>query len=118
MNEDKIVMYLIVNKTLNMSIGKVAAQVGHAVGMLYDLNDSDKIKSFQIWNDWIESDYRKVVLGADESQWSKIKQLENIVVVVDRGLTEIKSGSETVIGLYPLYQSNAPKIIKRLQLLK
>ena len=33
--EDPIVMYLIVRESLNMSIGKTAAQVGHAVQMLH-----------------------------------------------------------------------------------
>jgi peptidyl-tRNA hydrolase len=32
--DEEVVMYLIVNKDLNMSAGKIAAQVGHAVHTL------------------------------------------------------------------------------------
>lgn len=41
-----------------------------------------------------------------------------MVLVVDAGLTEIPSGSETVIGLWPMRKSQVPKTVKRLQVLK
>ena len=34
--EDPWIMYLIVRESLNMSAGKIAAQVGHAVGIIYE----------------------------------------------------------------------------------
>lgn len=38
--EDPIVMYLIVHTTLNMSVGKLAAQVGHAASLaIFDYSD-------------------------------------------------------------------------------
>jgi peptidyl-tRNA hydrolase len=48
-----------------------------------------------------------------------IAQIKNdIIIVVDAGLTEIKPDSETVIGVHPMRKSEAPKLIKRLQVLK
>lgn len=151
--EDPIVMYLIVRESLGMSIGKTAAQVGHAVGMLflkYSEEDGylnklykdyvhslyedksygdifriytshremeERIKLFQ---KWMESSFRKVVLRADENEWKKLKtDLKNqIVLVVDSGLTELPPSTETVIGVFPMYKSQRPKILKRLQALK
>lgn len=135
---DPIIMYLIVRESLNMSIGKTAAQVGHAVQMLQlsyqeDLdilnnmfddeipNESSSIlHRVPIYKKWLETSFRKVVLKANESQWEKLKGFDKnqYVIVIDNGLTEIPSGSETVIGLYPIIKSEAPKLIKRLQTLK
>ena len=124
--EDPIVMYLIVRENLGMSVGKTCAQVGHAVQMIcleafnavrYPEYGSELMPLF---DEWIKSGYRKVVLRADDKEWEKIKEQckYNIVVVIDNGLTEIAPNSETVIGLYPMKKSSVPKVIKRLQVLK
>ncbi len=124
--EDPIIMYLIVRESLNMGVGKIAAQCAHASQLLvikyykslWNHWDSDP-PGADIFERWLNSSYRKVVLKADDKEWEKIKsEISNHVVVVDAGLTEIPSGSETVIGLCPMYKSQCPKIIKRLQILK
>jgi len=128
-----IVMYLVVRESLNMSVGKTAAQVGHAVQYVYERflalqhahaymqNASpyeDKVNIFNAWNDtW----HRKIVLKADEKEWEKIKNDPALIhksIVVDKGLTELDPNTETVIGFYPMYKNDCPKIIKRLQVLK
>lgn len=125
--EDPIVMYFIVKESLNMSIGKTAAQCAHASQMLllkyFNLQNKDLTKSeieqVDIFDDWLDSSFRKVVLRADDKEFEKVKtECKNKVVVKDNGLTEIAAGSETVIGLMPIYKSKAPKCIKRLQVLK
>lgn len=129
-SEDPVVMYLVVHE-IGMSAGKMAAQVGHAVGMLYiKQNEFSKIASpilvdgrLKIWEKWQNNAFRKVVLTANDSKWNKLKkQLPELaieyVMVVDAGFTEIPSGSETVIGIYPMYKSNSPPILRKLQLLK
>ena len=148
-HEDPIVMYLIVNETLNMSIGKTAAQTAHASQYLMmqymDLKDESRallkqmssavndpalveiIKSqysnmgrkISIMGEWMKVGVRKVVLKADLKEWRKIKEAyPECALVVDAGLTEIASGSETVIGLWPMRRSHANRIIARLQVLK
>lgn len=133
--EDPITMYLVVRESLNMGAGKTAAQCAHASQMLtikyWELNNSasEKLRltksinnneqqKLQIFIDWLNSYYRKVVLKADDKEWAKLKQLDNYVLVIDNGLTEIAPNSETVIGFWPVNKSKAPKIIKRLQVLK
>jgi peptidyl-tRNA hydrolase len=130
LQEDPIIMYLVVRKSLGMSMGKTAAQAGHAVGMLhikqaeYAAEDKKSLfpefqEKLKIWDEWVHNSFRKVVLGADDKQWQKLKdKIPDAVVVVDSGLTEIAYGSETVIGIWPMCKSNAPQVIKKLQALK
>ncbi len=146
--EDPIIMYLIVRESLGMSIGKTAAQCAHASQMLqlsfneldFRLKELEDLKAmfgsrtdaesveylaslpqYEIFNHWLNSSFRKVVLKADDKEWDKLKlDLEEgiDVIVVDAGLTEIASGSETVIGLWPMRKSKVGKLVKRLQVLK
>ena len=122
--EDPIVMYLVVRESLNMTMGKACAQVGHAVSMLMlqHFNDGSTITNkHELFRQWLDGSFRKVVLKADDKEWEKLKAefaVGDIVLVVDAGLTQIPSGSETVIGIYPMLKSTRPKILKRLQALK
>lgn len=135
--EDPIVMYLVVRESLGMGTGKTAAQCAHASQMLLlkyvrfthestllasnpdwdDHTDSD-YNWVPLFKDWLDTSFRKVVLRADDKEWMKLKELPNHVVVIDAGLTEIASGSETVIGFFPMHKSQVPKVIKKLQVLK
>jgi len=124
--EDPIIMYLVVHD-IGMSAGKMAAQVGHAVGMLYikymmhiGLLSDQKLK---IWQEWQEDSFRKVTLTANDSKWNKLKsQLPDLGIehsmVIDAGLTEIPRGSETVIGVWPMRKSSRPPLLRKLQVLK
>lgn len=144
--EDPIVMYLVVRETLGMSIGKTAAQCAHASQMLllqfikeqqdwehsydpvygpsqedYDSFPEETKLHWNLFDKWLATSFRKVVLRADDKEWIKIKNeipVINRVIVVDAGLTEIASGSETVIGLWPMHKNEVPKVIKKLQVLK
>lgn len=121
--QDPWVMYLVVRKSLNMSPGKTAAQVGHAVQIMsdayYKLKSeafvSSKISQYVLWK---EQSYRKVVLVATENQWTKLLNELECYVVTDAGLTELEPGTDTVIGLWPMKRSIRPKIISKLQVLK
>lgn len=124
--EDPIIMYLIVRESLNMSVGKTAAQCAHAAQILlqkYYLDYFAEVtdEKYQLFRDWLNSSFRKVVLRADEKEWLKLKSefsANNIALVVDAGLTELEPNTETVIGLAPMRKSQVPKLVKRLQVLK
>ncbi len=140
--EDPWVMYLIVRESLGMSAGKAAAQVGHAVGMLYGTfmkrhedmlfmskhwdparhpaTDAQlqKMASVHQFDSWMQDSFRKIVLRAKDGQWEKLKEQLECYVVRDAGFTEVAPGSETVIGLWPMRKSQRPDILKRLQVLK
>ena len=119
---DPLVMYLVVRQELNMSMGKTAAQCSHAAQMIllrYFENGEMEVPKMKLW---LDGSFRKVVLRADEKEWIKLKELmdevDGKVIVIDAGLTELNPHTETVIGFYPMYKSQRPKIIKRLQVLK
>jgi len=134
--EDPIIMYLIVRKSLDMSIGKTAAQCAHAAQMLllkyhefFKMDVCPDVgmglppfsrETYDLFEAWLSGSFRKVVLKADEKQWEKIKNeidCSKRALVIDAGLTELEPSTETIIGLCPMRKSNAPKLIKRLQVL-
>jgi peptidyl-tRNA hydrolase, PTH2 family len=119
MIEDPLALYIIVRESLGMSAGKMCAQVGHSVQytVMNYLNNfyEDKLGVFA---NWIDNGSRKIVLKASESEWKKLKeQLVKYSIVRDNGLTELDPGTETVIAAAIMKKSEAPKIIKRLQVL-
>lgn len=141
--EDPIVMYLVVRESLNMSSGKIGAQCGHAAQMILmdyvrhggevDANPNDlphpggdpntpvsELHRMHVMFRWLDSSFRKVTLKADEKEWRKLKEIPGLsfVVVKDAGHTEVAPGSETVIGIWPMYRSQRPKLLKNLQALK
>jgi PTH2 family peptidyl-tRNA hydrolase len=129
---DPIVLYIIVRKSLGMDVGKIAAQVGHGVGMLLGrYHDFESLQmvidreylvanrwKIDITKEWLASSYRKVVLEANDKDWERLKEQLDVFLVKDAGLTEVDPGSETVLIPWPMKKSEAPKIIQRLQVLK
>lgn len=133
--EDPIIMYLIVRKSLEMSPGKLAAQCAHAAQMLLlkymDFKIQDMSSScnelppfsrekFKLFQEWLDGSFRKVVLKADEKQWKKLKESfdkRHIALVIDAGLTELQPSTETVIGLLPMRKSEVPKLVQKLRVL-
>jgi peptidyl-tRNA hydrolase len=134
---DPLAMYLVVRESLGMGAGKIPAQIGHAVGMLYEKKDDLSLQllcgkgwhtdqdsiDYDTWVAWKNTSYRKIVLKADDKEWEKLRAWatesgKKFVLVVDAGLTEIAPNSETVFGFFPMYKSMAPKEISKLQALK
>lgn len=122
--EDPWILYLIVRESLNMSTGKIAAQVGHAVGMVYEkymtyslLSSTQARLHCDDFNHWSNESFRKIVLRASDKDWENIKDLYQCFVVRDAGLTQVAAGSETVIALWPMKKSSVPKLIRRLRVL-
>ena len=108
---DPLVMYIVVNKDLGMSVGKTAAQVGHAVQHLC-LGDPARLA------EWAGGDYRKVILGARAGEWARLlRELVPPIVVRDDGHTEVQAGSETVAAFWPMRKSARPALLRRLQAL-
>ena len=119
---DPVAMYIIIRSSLNLRMGKACAQAGHAVSSVMEnmvIKPNPQKEYVSLFSKWISSDYRKIVLQASEIQWLKIKEecKDYMVVIVDAGLTQVPSGTETCIGLYPMLKSKIPTIIKGLQAL-
>ncbi len=107
------IMYIVVNSELNMSPGKMAAQVGHAVGKVIKTLEHRNTTHFKgCYKEWEESSYTKIVLSGLSSDF--IKSLHTTAnmdmlyssMIVDEGRTEIPKGSVTCIAFEPMHKDH------------
>lgn len=98
-------MVFVVNNSLKMGVGKIAAQVGHATLGLYRFiqGQADRVAGLKVWED---SGSKKVVLKAetvdhllDMKRKAYELKVANIVVH-DAGRTQVEPGSLTVLALF------------------
>lgn len=110
-NPDELVQYYIINKDLNMSVGKVATQVAHVATdiAVYECDDNK-------FYHWHKDGQKKIILKAKESILRELVE-KGFDYITDFGLTEIPEGSLTCVGLGVMTRAEAEPYIKRLQLL-
>ncbi len=123
-DEYEPIMYLFVNYGLKMGKGKIAAQCGHAVGIMVEELVNHPNQEFV---DWKETSMKKVVLKADDEQTllnllkekMEVTNLEsgNCVQIRDAGCTQVPQNSLTVVGFKPMYKKDVPKEFSEYQLL-
>ncbi|MFD1813218.1 peptidyl-tRNA hydrolase [Rhodococcus gannanensis] len=95
---DPEVPVLWLNAALGMTVGKAAAQVGHAAMMLAGAMTVEQAAS------WAADGYRCAVRDAGPEQWTvaTAKVAEGTAVAVrDAGFTEVAPGSMTVVAVAP-----------------
>ena len=104
------IMYLIVNNDLNMSKGKIAAQVGHIVesiteelvkAEIFSSNQTKKKSFLEDYNLWKRVGRAKIVLKANQNEIKELSRLDDARYIIDSGLTQVQPGSMTVIGFLP-----------------
>lgn len=98
-------MVFVVNSSLKMGVGKIAAQVGHATLALYktllvELSDQHGVRN------WEESGAKKIVLRGESTEHlltlksaAEAKHIPSFLVR-DAGKTQVKPGSITVLALF------------------
>ena len=118
-----ITQYIIVRKDLNMSVGKLAAQVSHAAVNAYVKASKGSVEEFLAAEIWINGNFKKVVLGINSEKAllalaEKLEQ-DNIKyeLIYDNGLTELQSGTLTCMGIIPYPKFRLKDKLKRLQVL-
>lgn len=119
-NEDEIVQYFVVNSELNMSTGKIAAQVAHVTTLItkdFLLNEQQILnqEDIQLFYKWLINNQTKIILKAKEKDLLKLIE-QGFYYIRDLGKTEIPEGSLTVVGLPPMRKSEAKQYVKRLRL--
>jgi len=116
--EDSLVQYFIVNQELNMSKGKIAAQVAHVATIIAfeNLYNCKNVNEHIKFMKWYNSDQKKIVLRGKQKDLEKLVE-QGFYFIRDNGLTEIPENSLTTVGLGVMWKSEAQKYIKRLQLL-
>lgn len=136
----KIVEYILVNKELNMGVGKIAGQVAHVQTVIdnkiFELDDKIYFLSEEIldedimdtrfakekelinnYYDWFYSGSQtKIILRAKEKDLLKAIDM-GAVYIRNNGLTEIPSGSLTAVGFFPQPKDNLVDFTKKFQLL-
>jgi peptidyl-tRNA hydrolase, PTH2 family len=113
-------MVLVVNMSLQMGKGKIAAQCGHAALGAYRIA-AEKCPSAIRW--WLRMGQAKIAVKCDDD-----KQLEEIAIkargaglvccqIEDAGRTQIAAGSRTVLAIGPAPVSSFKGITEHLKLL-
>jgi PTH2 family peptidyl-tRNA hydrolase len=107
---------LVVRKDLKMGIGKIAAHVAHAS------LDAAMMTDKKILDDWRKEGAKKIVVKVNSlkeiQDLEKKAKKEKIVhsMIKDAGLTQLKKGTVTVLGIGPAKEKNVDKITGKLKL--
>lgn len=125
-------VYIILNKDLQMPVGKAAVQVGHGMDLIWDnistlknentMSLMSNLKYITDFEDWKKEGRKKVTLGVkndDELQKYKDKLLDAGYVVfeiIDNGVNFFDGKTRTGLAVFPVLQP-IPEL-KRLQVYK
>jgi len=97
-------MAIVVRQDIRMGKGKVAAQVGHAS---IEASETIRKENNELWKKWIEEGQCKVVLKTNSEGEFRELQLKAkrrglpVVVIRDRGLTQLDPDTVTCMGIGP-----------------
>jgi PTH2 family peptidyl-tRNA hydrolase len=118
--EAELVQYFVVNKELNMSSGKIAAQVAHVAALISDYcskREDSGVDEVQYYRQWIESKNRKIIILAGKEK-ALLKLIDQgWLFNRDNGLTEVPAGSLTCVGYFPMPKYQMKQTVKRFQVL-
>ncbi len=112
---------IVVRKDIEMSIGKIAAQVAHAAVSAAEIARKTKRKWYK---EWIAEGQRKIVLEVDSiNELLKIYDLAReknlpVVLIKDMGLTELPPETITTVGIGPAPENMINPLTGKLKLLK
>lgn len=106
-SEEQYYMYVLVNDDLKMGKGKIAAQVGHVVGIITEeiirkSYESDKVlECYLSFIQWKNTGYAKIILKATQEQITSFIGHPETIYILDEGRTQIAPNSLTVLGFFP-----------------
>ena len=118
---------IIVRKDLNLTPGKMAAQVAHAslnaiLLRASRINDTLVLKTDEVFDNWIFGDFKKIVLAVKNEKelfkyYNKFIEKGFIATMIkDLAYNELLEPTYTAIGIEPLKASEIDPIVKRLRL--
>jgi len=113
-------MVIVTRMDLNISIGKLAAQVAHAAVACAIDTKKENSKWFNKWQ--IEGAKKAVVKVETEKDFYPLKEKAEELkivshIITDAGLTEIPAGTKTVLGIGPAPSNLIDQITGDLQIL-
>jgi len=112
----ELVQYIVVNTSLGMNKGKIAAQASHAAVSVLEKVDSE------VFEEWKNGGMKKIVLkvGTTEellSLFEKVKKHLPCALITDAGRTQIEAGSKTAFACGPVEENEGAKYFSQLKLL-
>ena len=115
-----LAMYILVNKNMEISKGKLAGQVGHAVSSFF-YHCKDK----KLLDNYMKGQQKKIILECPEQKLLEYEK-EGFITIRDNGLTELIPNTLTCVNLGIFDRANideygnseVPKYVKRLRLYK
>lgn len=112
-------MYILVNEDIEISAGKLAGQVGHAVDVwFWTRGQKEPLKP--IIEEYHQGEIKKIILGASFSLLQNLEE-RGFVAIRDKGYTELKSNTLTCVNLGIYDFNHLPKelaFVKQLKLYK
>lgn len=112
MSASNLTMYIVVNTTVKMTKGKIAAQVGHAVASVVETMLHDDPLRYSLYK---RDGQPKIVLGAKEELLHTIAQMRSAHPIYDAGKTGVVAGTLTAVAFEPTDSNNS--FFKSLKLL-
>jgi len=113
----ELTQYIIVNTSLKMDKGKIAAQSSHAAVSVLDKVDK------KIVDEWKKSGMKKIVLKVNSTE-ELVELFQSVkdgglpcALITDAGRTQIASGSKTAFACGPVDENKAQKYFNALKLL-
>ena len=102
-------MYILVNNDCKMGKGKIAGQVGHAVGLIteniltnyYENPCPKNAEVLQRYDSWKDKGHAKIILKATDAEMLAFVNEKESVAIRDAGRTQIAPNTLTVVGFYP-----------------
>lgn len=119
-NYKKIIMYIFVNKDLDMTKGKICSQVAHVTQLIVEeiiregYEAYPPSESYIIYMKW-KQQCTKIILKASEEELKELLKLKGARYIIDNGQTQVKPNSLTAIGFYP--SSEMEGVVKNFKLL-
>ncbi len=112
----ELTQYIIINNSLGMNKGKIAAQASHASVSVLDKVDDKVIE------EWKMNGMKKIVLKVNSTEellelFEKTKKELPCMLITDAGRTQIASGSKTAFACGPVDEMKAQKYFSKLKLL-
>ncbi len=113
-NED-LRMYILVNKDIEISKGKLAGQVGHAVATYFY-----SMLAFmpQLIKNYMSTAQKKIILYSSQTMLQELED-RGYIAIRDKGWTELQTNTLTCINLGIVDYNNIPtelEFIKQLKL--
>lgn len=111
-----LVQYIIVNTSLGMNKGKIAAQASHAA-----VSVLEKVKE-EVVQEWKNAGMKKIVLKISSTEemlelFQKTKRELPCALITDAGHTQVEPGSKTCFACGPVEENEGQKYFSKLKLL-